>query len=221
MSWRDHVVMLAGATGRFGQSLARAVLADGGRVAAAVRRPWQVAVVQQALGRERVLVGHVAAQDAEAAAGFVKGSRDALGPITTFVGAAGAFAERAPEREPAGDLAAMLEANLLANATLARAVSLTPQERQHGALLFVGAGDLALAGGSSTFVASKLALLGFVHALATDTAATGLHVGALLPNRVAPLAESDVEALVAALPQLLLPASRELASGGALLSVVD
>ncbi|MFN9305000.1 MAG: NmrA family NAD(P)-binding protein, partial [Planctomycetota bacterium] len=67
------VVVVAGATGRIGGAVARAVLARGGRVAAAVRKPWQVDKLRSALASDRALVGLVPAGDAEAAAGFVKG----------------------------------------------------------------------------------------------------------------------------------------------------
>ena len=104
MNLQNDVLLLAGATGRIGTAVARRVLADGGRVAAAVRRPGQVARMIEALGRERVLVGVVGADDAEAAAGLVKGAQDALGAITAFVGAAGAWQARTAGNEPGGDL---------------------------------------------------------------------------------------------------------------------
>ena len=44
MDLRNHVVVVAGATGRVGSRLCRLVLAGGGKVAAAVRKPWQVAI---------------------------------------------------------------------------------------------------------------------------------------------------------------------------------
>ncbi|MFN9705872.1 MAG: NmrA family NAD(P)-binding protein, partial [Planctomycetota bacterium] len=47
------VVVVAGATGRIGGAVARAVLARGGRVAAAVRKPWQVDKLRSALASDR------------------------------------------------------------------------------------------------------------------------------------------------------------------------
>jgi NAD(P)-dependent dehydrogenase (short-subunit alcohol dehydrogenase family) len=174
------VWLVAGATGRIGGALARHVLARGGRVAAAVRRPWQVDVVRAALGREHTLVGLVATGDGEAAAGFVKGAQDALGPIAAFVGAAGRWQPREAGREPGGDLDELLAANLLANATLARAVLPFLRRRRAGALTFVGAADAAQALGSAAFAASKAALHEFVRALARDLDGTGVVARAVL-----------------------------------------
>lgn len=102
----NHVVLLAGATGELGGAFARLVLARGGKVAAAVRKPWQIESIRQELGRqelggERVLVGVVGSTDSEAAAGFVKGASDALGPITAFVSTAGGYRASRVGKEPA------------------------------------------------------------------------------------------------------------------------
>lgn len=173
-------MLLAGATGRIGTAVARVVLARGGRVAAAVRRPWQVEPLREALGRDRTLVGVVPTADAEAAAGFVKGAHDALGPIAAFVGAAGDWHERAAGREPAGDIAEALAANLLANAALARAVLPQLRRRRRGMLTFVGAAADSLAAGSAAWAASKAALHEYVRALARDLDGTGVLARAVL-----------------------------------------
>lgn len=177
---RTSVVLLAGSTGRIGSACAQHVLANGGRVAAAVRRPWQVEKLQALLGRENVLVGCVPSGDAEAAAGFVKGAQDALGPISAFVGAAGAWQARAPGREPGGEVAEALAANLLANATLARAVLPGLRRRRSGVLVFLGATDAALANASAAIAASKGAVHAFVRSLAHDLAGSGVQAGAVL-----------------------------------------
>lgn len=171
----ERVVLLAGATGRVGEAVAREVLAAGGKVACAVRKPWQVAKVEERLGRERVLVGVVGARDAEAAAGFVKGASDALGPITTFVGAAGMLRSRCPGKEPGGDLDELLEANLHANATLARAVLVGMRRRRAGELRFYGMPEQS-SGLSTSSRVSKAALTEYVEALRTDLLGSGIEV---------------------------------------------
>lgn len=200
---RGHVVVIAGATGRLGTALARAVLANGGKVAAAVRKPWQVVKLREQLGSNGVLVGLVPSLDTEAAAGFAKGANDALGPVTAFVGAAGTFIPRAPGREPGSDLAEQLEANLLANATLARALLPGMRRRRHGRLVFVGAGATCLAAGAAAFVAAKEAVHGYVRALADDLAADAASRGVvatmLQPDFAARMADAEVAATAAAL----------------------
>ena len=209
---RDQVVVVAGASGRLGQAVARQVLAGGGRIAAAVRKPWQVPTVQAALGRERVLVGLVPPQDTEAAAGFAKGAKDALGPVTAFVGAAGAFSLRISGHEPGSELVAQLEANLLANATLARALLSQLRRARRGTLLFVGAGAISLRAGSVAFAAAKQAVHGFVESLALDLEPSGVTVAAALPDADQPLGAAAIEALAAA----LLARIGEPLAGGAL-----
>lgn len=174
----DRVLLLAGAGGGLGRAVAAAVLARGGRVAAAVRRPWQVDKLRQELGRERTLVGVVGAQDGEAAAGFVKGAQDALGAIDAFIGAAGAW--QGAGGDPGADLAELLEANLLANATLARAALAWLRRRRRGRLVFVGASEPALAAGSVAFRASMAAVHEYVRALDQDLVGSGLVAGAVL-----------------------------------------
>lgn len=215
---RDQVVVVAGATGRVGSWVCRMVLAGGGKVAAAVRKPWQVGKLQHELGRERLLVGLVPPLDTEAAAGFAKGANDALGPVTSFVGAAGSFAPRQPGREPGHDLAELLEANLLANATLARALLPGLRRRRRGTLAFVGAGPTGLATGSAAFAAAKEALHGYVRSLAIDLEGTGIVTGVVLPTGTATSVDGGVERTARALLQLCVATATV---PGVLLSAVE
>lgn len=215
---RDQVVVVAGATGRVGSWVCRMVLAGGGKVAAAVRKPWQVGKLQHELGRERLLVGLVPPLDTEAAAGFAKGANDALGPVTSFVGAAGSFAPRQPGREPGQDLAELLEANLLANATLARALLPGLRRRRRGTLAFVGAGPTGLAAGSAAFAAAKEALHGYVRSLAIDLEGTGIVTGVVLPTSTATSVDGGVERTARALLQLCVATATV---PGVLLSAVE
>tara|TARA_R110002072_G_scaffold264409_3_gene423167 strand:- start:45715 stop:46359 length:645 start_codon:yes stop_codon:yes gene_type:complete len=184
MTHSSSVLLLAGAVDSVGQCIARAVLIAGGKVAAAVPRAWQVDKLRAELlatdlgvggASDRLLVGVVAPRDAEAAAGFVKGSKDALGDITHFTGAAQLLRQRVPGREPTGDLDELLDANLHSNATLCRAVLPAMRRRKSGRLLFVAApgGTEAL---SVTCRASLAALAEFAAAIHGDLKGTGIDV---------------------------------------------
>lgn len=210
MSAAGQVVLLTGATGRIGSSFAEHVLAHGGRVAAAVRRPWQVEALQASLGRDQALVGLVPTGDSEAAAGFVKGAQDALGPISAFVGAAGQWQPRMAGREPGGDLAEMLAANLLANAVLARAVLPFLRRRRRGVLAFLGATEAALTAGSAAFAASKAALHEYVRAVARDLEGSGVQARTLLLEEAT---DGDVQRVV---HELAAVASGSAPAGGGL-----
>jgi len=180
---RKHVVLLSGATGTVGGAFAKFVLAHGGSLALAVRRRHQVAGVAAAFGTARVLPGVVAPQDGEAAAGFVKGAEDALGPITAFVCTAGRWNSEPVGKEPAGQLLELLEANLLTGSNLARAVIGRMRRRGRGTLTFVGSAAVGSpAPMPANYLASKAALHEYVRALALELHGSGVTVSAVLPG---------------------------------------
>jgi len=184
MDLRNHVVLLSGVTGAVGSAFAQFVLQHGGKVAAAVRKPRQVASVTEALGRDRVLAGCVAPQDGEAAAGFIKGSQDALGPITAFVCTAGRWSGSQVGKEPAGELLDLLEANLLTGASLARAVVGGMRRRRAGSIVFVGSAAVGTDGVGSNYLASKAAVHEYVRALAGELEGSGVRAAAILPRTI-------------------------------------
>lgn len=177
------VVLLSGATGVLGSALAHEVLRRGGRLGIAVRRPWQVQRLVETYGSVGTLVGHVPSQDGEAAAGFVKGVTDALGPIAACICAAGSRRESSIGKDPAGELAELLEANLLAGANLARAVVGPMRRRRTGSLVFVGSAEVGTDGaGSVGYLAAKAALHEYVRALSAELGPCGVRVAAVLPT---------------------------------------
>lgn len=149
----------------------RRLLAAGVRVAAAVARPYQVERLRAACAHEHLLVSVVAPGDAQAAAGLVKGARDALGGLSGVVAAATMLRRHEPGREPAGDLQELLDANLHRNADLVRAALPSLRRTGRGRLLFL-AGPLAAdaAALSATTRASLAALRGFADGVAADLA---------------------------------------------------
>lgn len=188
-------VLVGGATGAVGGTLVATLLQRGARVAAAVRRPRQVHDLTGRFGTAGMLVGCVPARDAEAAAGLVKGATDALGPIDALIGTAGAFAADPLGGEDTGQLERLLEANLLAGVTLARAVVPPMKRRRTGALVFTGSAAVGSGGARMAhYLASKAALHEWVRALAQELAGTGVRVGAVLPTTI------DTEANRAAMP---------------------
>jgi NAD(P)-dependent dehydrogenase (short-subunit alcohol dehydrogenase family) len=194
-SLRQKVVLVAGATGAVGGAVAAALLQRGARVALVARHAWQVPKLQLVFGRERVLCGHVGAQDSEAAAGFVKGTWDALGPIDALICANGAFGATAAGKDQAGDLQGLLEANLLTGANLARAVIGRMQRRGAGSLVFVGSDTVGSGGKSMTnYLASKAALHEYVRAMSFELRGSGIRVVALVPGVI------DTKANRAAMP---------------------
>jgi NAD(P)-dependent dehydrogenase (short-subunit alcohol dehydrogenase family) len=191
------VVVLSGATGAVGGALARRLHAGGARLGIAVRRPWQVAKVTEALGEQGVLVGCVPSADAEAAAGFAKGVIDALGPIDALLCAAGAFSAAPFGKEDSGALRGLLEANFVTPATLARAVVGPMRRRRSGRMVFFGAGAVGGPGGAgmSAYLASKAALHELVRVLSAELRDSGVTAAAVLPGVI------DTAANRAAMPE--------------------
>jgi NAD(P)-dependent dehydrogenase (short-subunit alcohol dehydrogenase family) len=188
-----RVVVVGGATGEVGGALVRRLRDHGVRVGVAVRRPWQVDRIHDAFGRRDVLVGCVPTVDGEAAAGFAKGVRDALGPIDALLCANGAFRGGDVGQDSHSELQDLLEANLLAGATLARAVVGPMQRRRTGSLVFVGSAAVGL-GTAANYLASKAALHEWVRALAIQLAGSGVRAAAVLPTTI------DTEKNRAAMP---------------------
>jgi len=179
------VAMLQGATGELGAAVVRQLRASGASTALAVRRPWQVDKTIETFGSARMLVGCVPTGDGEAAAGFVKGAIDALGPIDALFCCNGAFRGGAIGKDGGDDLRDLLDANLMAGATLARAVVGPMRRRRTGSLVFVGSAAVARAGaGMANYVASKAALHEWVRVLAVELQDSGVRAAALLPETI-------------------------------------
>lgn len=179
------VLVVGGSTGDLGRAVVDRALAAGARVAMPVRKPWQVDKVRAQFPGKPVLVGCVPDVDGEAAAGFAKGANDALGPIDALICCNGAFAHGPIGKDPAGELAELVTANLLAVANLARAVVGPMRRRKQGSIVCVGSAMVGSAGpGTANYLASKAALHEWVRALAAELDGSGVRARAVLPGTI-------------------------------------
>ncbi len=171
-----RVVLLVGASGEVLQDFAQRGLAGGARLAVALPRAAQVEAARQVtrFAAGEVLVGQVGAQDGEAAAGFVKGVEDALGPITDLIALGVQTGDGEVGHEAAGDLARLLEANLLAGANLVRAAVGRLRRRKRGRILFLGRAEADCAAANEA--ASQGALRAYAQKLADELAGSGVVV---------------------------------------------
>ncbi len=200
---RGKVVLLGGVTGEVGTEVARQLHEAGARLALAVRKPWQVEPVRARFATAHVLVGCVGTADGEAAAGFVKGATDALGPIDALIATQGAFAVGPVGADPAGELAALVEANLLAPANLARAVVGRMRRRRAGRIVFTGADAVGTGSGMANYLASKAALHEYARTLALDLQGSGVVAAVAMPGILD--TEKNRRAMPAADPSAWLP----------------
>ena len=134
MTAATRVELLTGAADALGTAIADAALSAGASVAAIAPRGWMVDRLRERLGVDRALAGLVAPGDAQAAAGFVKGAQDALGPITDVICASVLLRPAAEGAEPGGDLEELLDANLRANSAVVRAALPSLRRRARGRL---------------------------------------------------------------------------------------
>ena len=175
MASPTRVVLLTGAAEELGAAVAAAAFDAGAKVAAVAARPWQVDRLSEQLGTERALPGLVPHGDAQAAAGFVKGAQDALGPITDVVCASVRIVAARAGEEPGGDLEELLDVNLRANTTVVRAALPSLRRRAAGRLaLAAWTDDLSRA--SATCRASLAAVDAFAVALRDDLSSAGVAV---------------------------------------------
>lgn len=187
--FRDRTVLVQGATGALGGAVLTQLAQRGAKIAVVVRRRWQVEKLELTLAglgvpRLRQLVGVVDAEDAEAAAGFLKGAEDSLGPVVAFVSTAGAFASAPLGEEPNATAAELWRANFASVHTLARAVVTPMRRRRAGSMVFTGAA-VALrpaASGLALYAASKAALHAYAEGLASELAPAGIRVAVVAPS---------------------------------------
>jgi NAD(P)-dependent dehydrogenase (short-subunit alcohol dehydrogenase family) len=154
-------------------------------VGIAVRRAGDVGKLASRYGQAKVppLVVHTPAGDGESAAGFAKGVEDSLGPIEALVCANGAFSA-GPLVEQAGPvLTRLLEANLVASYTMARAMAPVMARRRRGRMVFVGARSvLRPVGNQVIYNAAKGGLHALVQALAEELGPLGIAANLLAPS---------------------------------------
>lgn len=185
VSLAGKVLVVGGSTGHLGRAVVEHALNQGARVAMPVRKPWQVDKVRAQFAGKPVLVGCVPDVDGEAAAGFMKGANDALGPIDALLCCNGAFAFGAIGKDPAGELGELLTANLLSVANLARAAIGPMRRRKQGSIVCVGSAMVGKGGpGTANYLASKAALHEWVRALAVELEGSGVRARAVLPSTI-------------------------------------
>lgn len=179
---RDRAILLAGATGRIGGLVARHLHAGGAKLALAVRRPWQVEKLRASFASP-TLVGCVPTGDAEAAAGFVKGTRDAFGRLDALIVAVGSCERAEVGKEPSNRALELMEANYLVPALYARAVLPTLRRRNAGRIVLLGAlAPERGAPGLAPYLASKAALHAFAASLQQELAGSGVDVAVVVPD---------------------------------------
>jgi uncharacterized protein len=172
-------VLLTGATGGIGRSIARALAARGARVLLSGRRGDQLDQLRAELGDAESLVADLAERDAPAQLAERAGGVDVL-VANAALPATGRVEDFAP-----GEIDRALEVNLRGPVQLTRALLPGMLERRRGHILFVSslAGKLAPMR-SAVYSATKFGLRGFAGGLREDLRGSGVGVTVVYPGFV-------------------------------------
>jgi 3-oxoacyl-[acyl-carrier protein] reductase len=183
--FRNRVALVTGASGGIGQAIARRLAAEGASVALAYGANAKPA---QQLADELVTRGgHSVAvpadlREADAPAALLAEVEPQLGSIDVLVAAAGLGRRQTLEEVSIEDFDEMLAVNLRAPFLLAQRTLPGMRARGFGRILFVSS-VAAFTGGivGPHYAASKAALHGLTHFLASRTAGEGVTVNAIAP----------------------------------------
>lgn len=177
--------LVTGATGGIGEAIARALHAQGAKVAITGRREAELARVAAELGGERVLVAPADLSDPAAPAALVEKVEGELGALDILVNNAGFTRDMLALRMGDADWNAVLEVDLNAPFRLARAALRGMMKRRHGRIVSI-ASIVGVTGnaGQANYAAAKAGLIGMSKSLAQEVATRGVTVNVVAPGFV-------------------------------------
>jgi 3-oxoacyl-[acyl-carrier protein] reductase len=180
-----RVALVTGATGGIGAGIARALHAQGAKVALTGRRAAELEALAAELGGERVLVAPADLADPAAPAALVEQVEGALGSLDILVNNAGFTRDMLALRMGDADWAAVLEVDLTAPFRLARAGLRGMMKRRWGRIVSI-ASIVGVTGnaGQANYAAAKAGLIGMSKSLAQEVATRGVTVNVVAPGFV-------------------------------------
>jgi len=178
------VALVTGATGGIGAATARALHAQGAKVAITGRRAAELEALAAELG-EGVLVAPADLADPAAPAALVEQVEAALGTLDILVNNAGFTRDMLALRMGDADWAAVLEVDLTAPFRLARAALRGMMKRRFGRIVSI-ASIVGVTGnaGQANYAAAKAGLIGMSKSLAQEVATRGVTVNVVAPGFV-------------------------------------
>jgi NAD(P)-dependent dehydrogenase (short-subunit alcohol dehydrogenase family) len=185
INFTDQVALVAGGTGGLGRAVSLAFLEERARVIVTYRNEEEYIALKDAAGANAGnLEGHVVdVTDELAVANFVGNVRSRYATVDAVVNTIGGYAGgiRLWETDTKV-LDRMLQLNLRAGFTLARAVLPALLKQRHGSFVNVAAkAAFDHAAGAAAYAASKAAAVALMDSLAADTQGTGVRVNSVLP----------------------------------------
>ena len=174
--------LVTGATGGIGAAIARALHAQGARVALTGRREAELAALAGELG-ERAFVAAADLSDPAAPAALVEKVEAAFGGLDILVNNAGLTRDGLALRMGDKDWSDVIEVDLTAPFRLARASLRGMMKRRSGRIISI-ASIVGVTGnpGQANYAAAKAGLIGMSKALAQEVAPRGVTVNVVAPG---------------------------------------
>jgi 3-oxoacyl-[acyl-carrier protein] reductase len=174
--------LVTGATGGIGAAIARALHAQGARVALTGRREAELQSLAEELG-ERAVVAPADLSDPAAPAALVERVEAELGALDILVNNAGLTRDGLALRMGDKDWSDVIEVDLTAPFRLARASLRGMMKRRSGRIVSI-ASIVGVTGnpGQANYAAAKAGLIGMSKALAQEVASRGVTVNVVAPG---------------------------------------
>ena len=179
------VALVTGASGGIGAQIARALHAQGAKVALSGTRRDALDALAAELG-EGAAVCPADLREAGAADSLIAAAEAACGPLTILVNNAGLTKDGLAMRMKDEDWATVLDVDLAAPFRLARATLRGMLKRRAGRIIGIGSVVGATGNpGQANYAAAKAGLVGMSKALAQEVASRGITVNVIAPGLIA------------------------------------
>ena len=210
--------LVTGASGGIGAAIARALHAQGAKVALSGTKVEALEALAAELG-DRAFVTPANLSDTAATEGLIKSAEAAMGQVDILVNNAGLTRDGLAMRMKDEDWQLVLDVNLTASFRLSRAVLRGMMKRRWGRII----GITSIVGvtgnpGQANYAASKAGMIGMSKALAAEVASRNITVNCVAPGFIATamtdvLPDEQKQKLTGAVPAGRLGDPKDIAAG--------
>lgn len=181
----DKKVLVTGATGGIGGSIAKAMHAQGAHVGISGRNEEKLEALLAELG-ERTTILTADLSTAEAATELAKRAEEQMGQVDVLVNNAGLTRDNLSMRMKDEEWQDVIDVNLTAPFVLAKSLQRGMMKRRSGRIVNI-ASVVGVTGnpGQCNYVASKAGMIGWSKAMAQEIASRGITVNCIAPGFIA------------------------------------
>jgi 3-oxoacyl-[acyl-carrier protein] reductase len=222
-SLQDKTALVTGATGGIGESIARALHAQGAVVGISGRNIEKLTALAVSLG-DRVHILPADLSDATASDALITNSIIAMGRIDILINNAGLTRDNLALRLKDEDWQAVLDVNLTAPFRLARSCLKSMMKNRWGRIINITS-IVGVTGnpGQTNYAASKAGMIGWSKSLAAEIASRNVTVNCIAPGFIATsmthvLNEEQKEKLNSTIPMGRMGTADEIAAAAAYLA---